>query len=281
MTAVAAIQMASGPNVAANLTEAGRLIAGAVNAGARLVVLPENFAFMGMCEADKLGVAEEEGCGAMQDFLAAEARRHGIWLVGGTVPLSCDAPDKVRAACLLYDESGSVVARYDKIHLFDVEVPESGERYMESEAIESGERVVVADTPCGRLGLAVCYDLRFPELFRSMVDAGVEMVSLPAAFTAVTGRAHWEALVRARAIENQIYLIAAAQGGYHVNGRETYGDSMVADPWGNVLDRLPRGSGVIVGEIDRERLAGIRSRFPVLAHRRLACAITQGTAQDA
>ena len=273
MTTVAAIQMASSPNVGANLHETARLIALAAAHGARLVVLPENFAFMGMRDGDVLAVAETEGKGLIQDFLAEQACRHRVWLVGGTVPLACGVPGKVRAACLLYDDRGRIVARYDKIHLFDVEVPDSGERYAESATIDGGDRVVVVATPFGRLGLAVCYDLRFPELFRGMLDEGVEVVALPAAFTAITGRAHWEAMVRARAIENQVYLIAAAQGGYHVNGRETHGDSMIVDPWGNVLDRLPRGSGVVTGEIELDRLKNIRRRFPVIEHRRLACAI--------
>lgn len=263
--------MASGPNVNANLIEANRLIALAVKAGARLVVLPENFALMGMREHDKVAAREAAGQGPIQDFLAEQARRHKIWLVGGTVPLSTDDPNKVRAACLLYDDQGRLVARYDKIHLFDVELQESHEKYVESETIEPGSEVVVVDTPFGRLGLAVCYDLRFPELFRRMTRENVDIITLPSAFTAITGKAHWEALVRARAIENLCYIIASAQGGYHANGRETYGHSMIVDPWGLVLDQLPRGSGVVTAEIDPERQAGIRSSFPVLAHRKIPC----------
>ncbi|MDX9767848.1 MAG: carbon-nitrogen hydrolase family protein [Ectothiorhodospiraceae bacterium] len=273
MSLAAAVQMASGPNVQANLHEAGRLIGLAAETGAKLVVLPENFSIMGMQESDKLAVAEADGDGPVQAFLAEQAQRHGVWLVGGTIPLKSPRPDKVYAASLLFDDRGRRVARYDKIHLFDVEVPDAGERYHESGSIEHGDRVVVVDTPFGRLGLAVCYDLRFPELFRGMLDQGMEIASLPSAFTAITGRAHWEPLIRARAIENQIYVIAAAQGGYHINGRETHGDSMIVDPWGNVLDRLPRGSGVVVGEIDRGRLASIRRSFPTIEHRRLSCAI--------
>ncbi len=270
---VAAIQMASGPNVNANLLEAGRLIAQAVEAGAGLVVLPENFALMGMKEQDKVGVREQPGEGPIQEFLAQQASKYGIWLVGGTIPLSSDAPDKIRAACLLFDDGGRQVARYDKIHLFDVYLEESGEKYTESETIEAGNETVVVDTPFGRLGLAVCYDLRFPEQFRAMLDDGMELCALPAAFTAITGRAHWEVLVRARAVENLSYMVAAGQGGFHINGRETHGDSMIVDPWGVVLDRLPRGSGVVVAEIDLDRLANLRRSLPAISHRRIGCPV--------
>lgn len=267
----AAIQMASGPNVQANLLEAGRLISSAVEAKAKMVVLPENFAIMGMTEQDKIAVRETDGQGPIQDFLAQQAARHQIWIVGGTIPLISKIDNKVRAACLLYDDHGQRVARYDKIHLFDVRIEESGEKYTESETIEPGDQPVVVDTPFGRLGLAVCYDLRFPELFRALVDQGMEILALPAAFTAITGRAHWEILVRARAIENLCYVIAAAQGGYHVNGRETHGDSMIVDPWGVILDRLPRGSGVVSAEFGKRRLTNFRRNLPCLYHRRLHC----------
>ncbi|MGD8484907.1 MAG: carbon-nitrogen hydrolase family protein, partial [Thioalkalispiraceae bacterium] len=243
MTRLAAIQMASGPNVSANLTEAERLIDSAAGAGARLIVLPENFAYVGMQEADKVKIREQQGSGVIQDFLSSQAKKHGIWLVGGTIPLQASDETRIRAACLVYNDQGELVARYDKVHLFDVQVPDSNETYNESETIEPGNEAVVIDTPFGRLGLAICYDLRFPELFRRMVDEGVELIALPSAFTAITGAAHWETLVRARAIENLSYLIASAQGGYHVNGRETYGNSMIVDPWGRILDRQPTGSG--------------------------------------
>lgn len=267
----AAIQMASGPNVQANLLEAGRLIGAAVEAKAKVVVLPENFAIMGMTEQDKIAIREADGHGPIQDFLAQQAARHQIWIVGGTIPLVSKVDNKVRAACLLYDDRGQRIARYDKIHLFDVRIEESGEKYTESETIEPGDQPIVVDTPFGRLGLAVCYDLRFPELFRAMVDQGMEILALPSAFTAITGRAHWEVLVRARAIENLCYVIAAAQGGYHVNGRETHGDSMIVDPWGVVLDRLPRGSGVVLAEFGTRRLTNFRRNLPCLFHRRLHC----------
>lgn len=266
---VAAIQMASGPNVAANLSEAGRLIAEAASCGARLAVLPENFALMGMSEADKLAVAEEDGRGPLQAFLSEQAARHCIWLVGGTIPVASEDPGRVFGACLLFNDRGEREARYDKIHLFDVRLPDEGESYHESETTAPGDRTVVVNTPFGRLGIAVCYDLRFPEQFRDMLDQGMELLALPAAFTAITGRAHWEALIRARAIENQIYLIAAAQGGFHVNGRETHGDSMVVDPWGHILGRLPKGAGVVSAPLSPEHLASIRRSFPTLAHRRI------------
>lgn len=269
MTTVAAIQMASGPNVGANLSEAERLVAEAAGQGAQLVALPENFAMMGFQESDKVGVRERPGEGRIQKALSQLAARHGIWLVGGTVPLADPDPARVRAACLVYDPRGREVARYDKIHLFDVQLEESGERYNESETIVAGNMPVVVDTPFGRLGLTICYDLRFPELFRYLVDQGVEIFVVPSAFTAVTGRAHWETLVRARAIENLCYVIAPAQGGYHVNGRETHGDSMVVDPWGRLLDRLPRGAGIVYGRIDSEKLRVTRRSFPALTHRRL------------
>ena len=265
---VAAIQMASGPQVAANLNEAGRLIARAATAGARLVVLPENFAIMPMLDADRLDAAEQDGQGPIQEFLATQARSHGVWLVGGTMPMRSGDAKRVRAACLLYNARGERVARYDKIHLFDVRL-DSGEEYNESAAIEPGDTPVVADTPFGRLGLAVCYDLRFPELFRRLLDQGAELFAVPSAFTVRTGRAHWELLVRARAVENLAYVIAAAQGGYHLNGRETYGDSMIVNPWGEVLDRLARGSGVVVGDIDRRQFEHTRQRFPSIQHRKL------------
>lgn len=275
MTRVAAIQMASGPNVSANLTEAERWINQAVEAGAELIVLPENFAIIGIKEEDKLNVKEQEGSGHIQDFLKAQAEKNKVWIVGGTIPLVASDNHRIRSACLVYNDKGEQVARYDKIHLFDVQVPNTDETYNESETIEPGAETVVVDTPFGKLGLAVCYDLRFPELFRRMADDGVEIIALPAAFTAITGAAHWESLVRARAIENLSYLIASAQGGYHVNGRETYGDSMVVDPWGNVLDRLSRGSGFVIAEIDRNKVINTRKNFPALQHRKIPCKIAE------
>jgi nitrilase len=271
MSEFAAIQMASGPNINSNLIEAGRLIADAARTGAKLVVLPENFAFMGQNEKDKLAVAEDAGKGRMQSFLAEQAAQHKIWLVGGTIPIKAGSSNKVRAACLVFNDAGEQVARYDKIHLFDVHLTSNGEQYNESEAIEAGDRAVVIDSPFGRLGIAICYDLRFPELFRNMIDAGAEVIAMPSAFTAITGKAHWHVLVRARAIENLCYVIAADQGGYHVSGRETYGHSMIVDPWGQVLDELASGSGVVRASSDHVYLAKVRNSFPVLEHRRMPC----------
>lgn len=266
---VAAIQMASGPNVNANLLEAGRLIAQAVADGAGMVVLPENFAIMGMNEQEKIGVRELDGVGPIQDFLAQQAKKHSVWIVGGTIPMAATVANKVLAACLIFNDAGERVAHYDKVHLFDVSLDGGSEKYTESETIEHGENIVVIDSPFGRMGVAVCYDLRFPEMFRNMLDQGMELLVLPAAFTAVTGKAHWEVLVRARAIENLCYVVAAAQGGFHVNGRETHGDSMVVNPWGVVIDRLQRGSGMVIADIDREQLASIRRSLPAISHRRI------------
>ena len=266
---LAAVQMASGPNVDANLLEAERLVRDAAAGGAGLVVLPENFAFMGQRIQDLIPLAEPDGDGRLQSFLARTAAKYGVWLVGGTVPLATRSGDRVRAACLVLDERGARVARYDKIHLFDVRVPGVDERYEESAAIEPGEATRVIDSPFGRLGIAVCYDLRFPEQFRQMLDDGMEIVAIPSAFTAITGKAHWETLVRARAIENLVYVVAAAQGGYHINGRETHGHSMIVDPWGAILAEVARGTGVICARLDADYLQSVRRNFPVLAHRRL------------
>jgi nitrilase len=253
------------------LLEAERLIEEAVSQHARLVVLPENFALMGRSEHDKVEASEQPGSGAIQTFLSEQSARHGIWLVGGTIPLKANDPGKVRATCLVFNELGEQVARYDKIHLFDVALVDSGEQYTESDTIEPGSEVVVIDSPFGRLGVAVCYDLRFPELFRQQLDLGLEVLVLPSAFTAITGRAHWEVLVRARAIENLCYVIAPDQGGYHLNGRETYGHSMIVDPWGTVLNSLSRGPGVVCADIELGRLQSARRNFPSIAHRRLQC----------
>ncbi len=268
MTKVAAIQMASSPNLAANLIEAARLISDAAKSGAQLIVLPENFAIMGLGEEDKLKLKEQPGSGPIQEFLSEQALKHTVWLVGGTIPLAAASGEKVYASCLVINDRGEQVARYDKIHLFDVKIEENGESYTESETLEAGDHIVVIDTPFGKLGVAICYDLRFPEMFRAMVSAGVEIIAIPSAFTAITGKAHWDTLVRARAIENLSYVIAAGQGGYHLGGRETHGDSMVVDMWGNVLDRLYRGSGVVLADIDMAQLKSIRATFPSLEHRR-------------
>ncbi|WP_374356212.1 carbon-nitrogen hydrolase family protein [Chitinimonas sp.] len=260
---IAAVQMASGPTVAANLAEAEVLIKLAAKQGARLVALPEYFAIIGLKDSDKVAVREQPGHGPIQDFLSKTARKHGIWLVGGSAPLWTDDPGKVKNSSLVFNDRGEQVARYDKIHLFGFEM--NGEKYREENTIEAGNEIVVFDSPFGRVGVAICYDLRFPELFRRMQP--VDLIVLPAAFTETTGRAHWEVLIRARAIENLAYVLASAQGGFHRNGRETHGNSMIVDPWGNVLDRLARGSGVVVADMDHDYKARLRQSLPALDHR--------------
>jgi len=263
---VAAIQMASGPNVEGNLSEARRLVAKAAEDGAKLVVLPEFFAIMGMTEQDKVKVCEKPGEGPIQRFMSETSRKHKIWLLG-SLPLAASTPDKVLNSLLVFDETGAQVARYDKIHLFNLTL--GNESYNEAQTIEAGKKVVVVDSPFGRIGLAVCYDLRFPELFRAMKD--VNIIVLPSAFTATTGKVHWEPLIRARAIENLAYVIAAAQGGYHVSGRETHGHSMIVDPWGRVMDELQRGSGVVIADVNPSYQSSLRKSLPALSHRTLAC----------
>lgn len=263
MFRVAAIQMASGPHVAANLQEAGRLIELAAATGARIIALPEYFCIMGMKDTDKVAVRERDGEGPIQAFLAEQARAHKVWIVGGTVPLEASSPDKVRNACLVYNQAGERVARYDKVHLFGFEMGQ--ERYTEERTIEPGKAVCVVDSPYGKLGISVCYDLRFPELYRAMGE--VDLIMVPSAFTETTGKAHWDTLIRARAIENLAYVVAPAQGGYHVNGRETHGHTMIVDPWGVVLDRLPRGSGVVVAGVNPTYQAKIRRSLPALTHK--------------
>lgn len=271
MTKIAAIQMASGTNVSANLIEASKQITSAAQAGAKLIVLPENFAVMVFKDADQIKIAEEDGTGPIQDYLSEQAKKNKVWLISGTIPIKSALENKVYAACLVYNEKGERVSRYNKIHLFDVHLELTNETYHESETLEAGNEVVVVDTPFGKIGIAVCYDLRFPELFRQLVLRGAEIIVLPSAFTASTGKAHWEVLLRARAIENLCYIVASAQGGYHVNGRETYGDSMIIDPWGTIMERLPHGSGYIVADIDISSLHKLRQNFPVLQHRKISC----------
>ena len=259
---VAALQMVSTPRVAENIATAAALIAQAAMLGAKLVVLPEYFGILGMKDTDKVAVRESDGSGPLQDFLAAVAARHGVWVVGGSVPLSCDEPGKVLNTTLVYDDKGRRVARYDKIHLFGFE---SGtERYQESATIVPGSTPVALDTPFGRLGLSICYDLRFPELYRALA---ADIIVVPAAFTATTGRAHWELLLRARAVENLAWVIAAAQGGRHENGRETWGQSMVIDPWGNVLACQAKGAGIVIAQIDPAFQQKMRASLPALGHR--------------
>ena len=263
----AALQMTSGPDVAANLAQARALLEEARARGATLAALPENFSFMGLNDADKRAVAEAEGAGPVQEFLAASARRLKLWIVGGTLPLKAAADGRVAAASLVFDPDGRQVARYDKIHLFDVDIPGRAESYRESAHVAPGARAVLVDTPLGKLGLSVCYDVRFPELYRHLSAAGAQLLVVPSAFTAPTGRAHWETLLRSRAIENLCYVIAPAQSGFHPSGRETYGDTMVVDFWGRILQRVPRGRGCAVAEIDLAAQSQVRESFPALAHR--------------
>jgi len=267
----ACIQLASGSNVNANLLEAQRLMEHAALEGARLIVLPENFAYMGAQCSDMLAICEQDNDGPIQHFLSQVAQKLGIWLVGGTIPIATESPQKLRAACLLYDDKGRRVARYDKMHLFDVNLVETDEQYVESESIEPGDRLCVVDTPFGKLGLSVCYDLRFPEMYRAMLDQGMELLTLPAAFTAMTGAAHWDALLHARAIENLSFTLAAAQGGFHISGRRTWGHSMIIDPWGNKLAEQTSGNGPVIAEINMEFLQATRRNFPSLQHRRIHC----------
>jgi nitrilase len=264
---VAAIQMTSGHDIETNLEQAGRFLADAARLGASLAALPENFAFMGKDSGDKRTIAEPDGAGRIQNFLADTARRLKIWIVGGTVPLRQDADGRVSASCLVYDANGQRAARYDKMHLFDVDVPGSSESHRESAHTVAGHEARVVDTPAGKMGLAVCYDMRFPELFRVMSRQGAEMFVVPSAFTVPTGRAHWESLLRARAIENLSGLIAPAQWGVHPSGRETFGDSMIIDHWGKVLARMPGGTGCVVADIDAAARMDARTRFPALEHR--------------
>lgn len=260
---VAAVQMSSAGDVAANLALASPLIAEAAAAGARLVVLPEYFGIFGSHATDKVAVREADGDGVQQRFLAAEARRHGIWLVGGTVPIACADPARVRSACLVYGPDGGRVARYDKIHLFAF--AQDDERYDEARTIEPGTRPVAIELPCGRVGLSVCYDVRFPELYRSLGD--LALILVPSAFTATTGAAHWHLLLRARAVENQCYVLAAAQGGTHPGGRRTYGHSVLVDPWGRIVAEREEGAGIVVGDVDPARRAEVRAQLPAHAHR--------------
>ena len=260
---VAAVQMVSSMQVQANLACAEQLVTKAVQAGAQMVVLPEFFPLIGMREDGALQHAEADGEGPLQDFLRQLAMRHGIWLVGGTVPLRGDSQDKVRNSLLVFNPQGERVLRYDKVHLFSLE--RGSERYDESAVMEPGREVCSFHTPFGHVGVALCYDLRFPELFRQF--AGVDMIVLPAAFTYGTGQAHWEILLRARAIENQCYLIASAQGGRHESGRNTWGQSMIVDPWGEILAQQAQGEGVVMAKCSVLRLQQVRAMLPALNHR--------------
>jgi predicted amidohydrolase len=264
-TKIAAIQMVSAPEVSANLEAAGRLIAAAAAAGARRAALPENFYLIGRHEGDKVKARERDGSGPIQDFLSATAKKHGLWIVGGTTPIESGQQNLISSACLVLDDQGRRVARYDKMHLFRFDGG-ADERYDESRTLQPGAGAVAIDSPFGRLALSICYDVRFPELYRGLGQFDVMFV--PSAFTVPTGRAHWEILLRARAVENQAYVIAPAQGGTHENGRRTWGHSMIIDPWGEVLAVRDEGEGVVMAQIDRARIDGVRQQLPALTHRR-------------
>ena len=265
-TKVAAIQMVSAADVPANLAAAGRLIGTAAAQGARLVALPENFYLIGRHEADKVKARERDGSGPIQEFLAGAALRHRVWLVGGTVPLETRDESRILSASLLFDDAGRRVARYDKVHLFRFDGG-AGERYDEARTLEPGARAVAVASPFGRLALSICYDVRFPELYRSLGE--FDLMFVPSAFTVPTGRAHWELLMRARAVENQAYVIAPAQGGLHDSGRRTYGHTMIVDPWGEVLALRPEGEGVVSADIDTDKIREVRASLPALLNRRL------------
>ena len=269
MSTIAAIQMTSGHVVEDNLAAAAKLLREAKERGADIACLPENFSFIGLRDADKLGVAEADGDGPVQRFLSATARELKLWILGGSTVIKGDDAQRVTNTSLLIDADGRRVARYDKIHLFDVAIPGRNEQYLESRHVAPGDAIVLADTPVGRLGMSVCYDMRFPELYRELVARGAQWLSAPSAFTVPTGRAHWETLLRARAIENLCYVVAPAQSGTHTSGRETYGDTLIVDYWGQVLTRLHKGEGVITAEFDLAKQAEARARFPALTHRRL------------
>lgn len=260
---VASIQMVAGTDVEGNLAAAARLVRQAAAQGAQLVVLPEYFVLMGQHDQDKVHIAEPAGQGRMQTFCAELARECKVWLAAGTLPLQSSHPDKVRNSLLVFNAQGEQVCRYDKIHLFGFQ--KGAESYNESSSIEAGDAVTVLDTPFGRIGLAICYDIRFPELFRQM--GSIDILIVPAAFTRTTGQKHWEVLLRARAIENQCFVIASGQGGLHQNGRETFGHSMVIDPWGEVLALWEEGEGMALATLNPERLEEVRSNLPALAHR--------------
>ncbi|MBB4818724.1 putative amidohydrolase [Pseudomonas alcaligenes] len=277
----AVIQMVSQDDVLTNLATARRLLESAAEGGARLAVLPENFAAMGRRDYAAIGRAEALGEGPILPWLKQVARDLRLWVVAGTLPLPPDdAPDAKPNACsLLVDERGERVARYDKIHLFDVDVADARGRYRESDDYAFGERVVLADTPVGRLGLTVCYDLRFPELYGALREAGAELITAPSAFTAVTGAAHWQVLVRARAIETQCYVLAAGQGGVHPGPRETFGHSAIVDPWGRVIAEQASGEAVLIARRDTDEQLAVRQRMPVTAHRRFLTPAAPGPAR--
>lgn len=266
---VAALQMNSSADVERNLASARRLLEDAARSGCSLAVLPENFALMPLRSRDKAAHAEALGDGRIQSFLAAAAEQLGLWIIGGSIPLASPEPERVYGACPVYDRKGAQRACYLKIHLFDVKLPDSTESYRESYSMYPGDEPVTVDTPAGKIGLSICYDLRFPELYRRLVDDGATAFTVPAAFTQTTGKAHWEVLLRARAVENLAYVIAAGQFGEHADNRRTFGHSMIVDPWGRVLAEAADEECAVVAELDRDQVGKLREQFPVLSNRRL------------
>ena len=264
---VAAVQMNSNADLAQNLSVAGRLLEEAAADGCLLAVLPENFAFMGVRHRDKLDHAEAQGTGPIQDFLSETASEQRIWIVSGSIPLKSSDADRCYGACLIVDANGNTLACYNKIHLFDVDLPDRDESYRESASLTPGDELVVEDTPAGRMGLSICYDLRFPEMYRMLTEMGAAVLSVPSAFTMVTGEAHWHTLLRARAIENLAYVIAPGQFGQHSDGRSTYGHSLIIDPWGKILGEEAAGDCVITAELDLGLPQKLRREFPTLGHR--------------
>lgn len=269
MTRVAAIQMNSGADVAANLAQADRLLGNAAADGCAFAVLPENFALMPLRGRDKAQHAEQAGAGPIQAFLGDAARRHKLWIVGGSIPLASPESERVFGASVVFDNHGENRAIYRKIHLFDVDIPDSEQSYRESHSMFPGDEALVVETPVGTLGLTICYDIRFPELYRQLLDSGASLFSVPAAFTVLTGKAHWHTLLRSRAIENLAYVIAAGQYGDHPDGRSTFGHSLIIDPWGQILAELPEGDGHAAADIDTAKQLKLRTEFPALNNRRL------------
>ena len=266
---ISCIQIASGPNIGANLLEISKHISKSKDMGADIVVLPENFAMMAEKDNMYLDIKEKLGIGRIQDYISKEAQKNDIWIIAGTIPIKSRKKNKVYATCIVFNNNGKIVSSYSKIHLFDVNILETKEKYRESDIFTNGDSPIVVETPFCNIGLAICYDLRFPELFRKLSDMGIDIICLPAAFTSITGKAHWEYLIKSRAIENLVYVAASAQGGYHVSGRETHGNSIIVNPWGETLDTIKNGSGVIFSSIDLKSQDKLRKNFPCLDHKKV------------
>ena len=265
---ISCVQIASGPNIDANLIEVGKYIERSKTLGADIIVLPENFALMAEKDSIYLDIKEDFGKGKIQNFISEQAKKNNVWIVAGTIPIKSKNKNKVFSTCIVFDNKGVIASSYNKVHLFDVDLTETNEKYRESDVYIHGDSITVVDTPFCKIGLSICYDLRFPELFRKLSNENVDIVCLPAAFTSVTGKAHWEHLIKSRAIENLVYFAASAQGGYHVSGRETYGNSIIVNPWGETLDIIKNKSGIIISSIDLKAQAKLRKNFPCLNHKK-------------